>query len=276
MSFGIVAVVQLFHYVPRACFLAEKSRIPVWESLTKSGEYFPIFAYWFECLGFLPIFAFVVSWFFMGRQLARFYLPSVLICFYTSFHKLQPYDRHSVLVFFPLWISLASIAVIRTFQRWSKAKNEQLAGVFLGISIALYCSFIFSGLLGVMRLFNNNRQMWSQSDDELAQWVVKNTPRKAVFIACNGLFSPVFALAGKVQHAHDSHTAWLLGYDTRVRVQEMASLLEHPTDATLSPKIIYIVNNEKKCPALQLQNASTSGWELVFETGNYTVYKRPS
>ena len=272
VTFVIVSGVLLIQYVPRETY---KPQIPAggfYAGLQKNGVYFPAMTCWFDALGFLPLLALVVCWFFIDHEMVRFYLPSVVIFLIANSHVFYPYYRHNIKVFYPLWMTFAAIVTMQTMSVASeKPKAEEAKGVVIGFFALIWLCSIWSSVLGYYRLRRNSAEMWTEEDERVADWIVDNTPKKAVFVDCGYDYSPVSALAGKVLYAQSEKIAWINGYNTSGRADEIRKLVS-AVSPRIAPKVKYLVRS-RKCKQ-ETSPGTANGWMHAFDHGNYTIYER--
>jgi hypothetical protein len=188
---------------------------------------------------------------------------------------MQPYARQNVIVFFPLWVSLAAIAFAKTLRGFVRiARGEELQGVIIGFGILVFGAAIASGALGFVRLMNRRQVLWTEEDERMAAWLAANTPKKAAFVGCSGGHNPVSVLAGKVLYWHSQRAAWLAGFRVEERQAHIAQLLANPGNAELHRKIRYVVHWKDQCPEMRFNTSEPEGWGIAFKEGNYTVFRR--
>jgi hypothetical protein len=243
--------------------------------LAARGVYFAPLRYWIDALGIIPLFSLVLCWFFVNREFMRLYIPSVFVWAYVNYHGLQPYIRQNVIAFYPLWVSLAAIAMVLVIQKvCRKAKNEELKGVLIGLSILAFAVSVWSALLGYGRLWNQSKELWSGETEAVGAWIAANTPRKAVFISCPSGFSPVSTVAGKVLYRHTDRVEWQLGYSVGQRAEEIRKLIANLENPEIAPKVTYILIEKGKCPELIPRDYQGTAWETVFRSDNFSIMAR--
>ena len=270
VTFGMVSAVQILQFVPRETYNPQYPEGPFWQPLISQGVFFPALTCWFDALGFLPLFSLILCWFFIDREMLRFYLPSILIFCYANAHMFFPYSRHNIKVFYPLWMTFAVIATLQTMHRLtSKPEAEEVKGVIIGVLSLIYVCSIWSGVLGYYRLRDNSVAEWTEDDERIADWIASQTPKKAVFLDCQEDYSVVATLAGKVVYLQSEKIAWMNGYDVAGRKGEIEKLLESPGSSESIPRVKYGVASTNCNKNIQRK------WKRVFSHGNFTVYERP-
>jgi hypothetical protein len=275
ITFSSVSAVQLLHYIPRETYKPDIPPGSVWRPLSARGVYFAPLRYWFDSLGVIPFFSLVLAWFFVDRDFMRLYLPSTFLWLYANYHAMQPYVRQNVIVFYPLWVSLASIAMLLAMQGLvRRTKSEELKGVLIGVCFLSSLAAVWSALLGYGRLRSTRREMWSEEAEAVGAWIAANTPKKTAFAACPSDYNTVSALAGKVLYHSTARMQWHLGYATGHRAEEVARLLRALDAGNVAPKVRYIVQSKGGCPEVAVNNYVGNAWVVVYQSGNYSIYAR--
>lgn len=270
-----VAAIQLLQYLPRSnrAPLIEKEKFS--NSVMHKGIYFPDISLWIQALGFFPIFTLILCWFVIDKKLRTIYIPSCIIFLIGNYYRFQGYDRHNIFLFYPLWMTIASIVFVNTLYKFSKLpKGEEAQGVVIGFSIILVFCQVASSLLGFYRLSSRHVLIWNEGMEAAAEWIANNTPKKAVFISTDRDFDIVVNLAGKVSYFQSERNAWLYGFLHHGQTREITDLLKESDSTTIAPKIKYVVNHKGICTERHLVNWGRGEWSKVFENSEIIIYQR--
>ena len=247
---------------------------PISLHLIKKGVFFPTIKFWFEALGFFPIFSMLLSWFVIDIQLIKFYIPSVFIFIWANNTLFQQVDYMNITVLYPCWMVLASIVYIETLKKIiSLPKSEELQGFIFGISIFLVLMNVASGIYGFSQIRNNIVKKWSPLEEEAARWIATNTPKKSVFISSSDTFDVVSTLAGKVQYFHSPLLCQLYGYNELERTVEIQNLINESDSTSIAFKVEYIVNTDKGIDR-RLIHWGKGNWTKEFVNREVTIFKR--
>ncbi|OHS96826.1 hypothetical protein TRFO_09712 [Tritrichomonas foetus] len=275
VTFGVVSFFPLIHYLPRANRTSMIIRDDFWQPLASRGMYFAPIQCWYYALGFFPFFTLIVSWFIINKKLLRFYLPSIFVFIFANYYRFDSYGRHNIIVFYPFWISIASIVFIYTMRGLSRIpKSEEAQGVIIGLAGFLFLCNIWSTVLSYYRMRNLSTIVFTSEMVEMAKFICENTPKKAVFISSDDDFDTVAVLAGKVSYIHSSRFMWLDGFHPIQKDDDIYNFLENPQSTSI-PKIKYVLNYENQNNKRRiLEKWDQGNWTQIFYRGNYSLYQR--
>jgi hypothetical protein len=273
--FGIVGAVPLLHYLPRSNHLPLVIRERFWHSVSHSGGSFPWLTVWWQSLGLFGLLSLTVAWFFIDRRLTKLYIPSAALFVLANAYKFQGYSRQNIIVFYPFWVVMAVVVFFAAVEALCRrAAGDEVQGVVIGIALVVFVTSVASGVLGYIQLRNARQEVWDEDGAHVADWVVRNTPRKAVFIATTGHFDAVSQLAGKVQYIQSDRAVWMAGFDIVGRTLECEMLLRGSDLLTLAPKVGWVVSGPPKAGGRRLEQTWKGNWSRVFSSGDYIVYQR--
>jgi hypothetical protein len=274
IAFAVIASVQLLQYFPKETYSPRNAEGPIWRPLSLRGVFFAPVKYWIDSLGVFAIVSILIAWFFISQDFARFYIPATLIWAFLNVRTMQPYARHSVLSFYPMWMPFAAVAFIMALRGLvEKAKGADWKGVVIGACSLVYAVAVASALLGLVRLARRSSEMWTEETQVVGDWIAAHTPKKAIFVGCPHDFNAVTTIAGKVLYHQTEKWDWVNGYVTGDKAGHVKRLLRDPDDQGIPERIGFIVSS-KKCREWQLKGYTGSQWEAMYEYGNYTVWAR--
>ncbi len=174
--------------------------------------------YWIANLGLHTILI-GVGLFFANKKQRIFFLAA-LSCFVVgNLFQFSPdmAGNHKFFNYFMLFGSMFTAFAI--FKLWSIKKIPKAAIVILVFTL------IFSGILDLFPIVNDNKiSIQDYKTNKTAAWIVKNTPRDAVFFNTNFLYQNP-SIAGRKIFLGWPYFAWSAGYDTTKRYNDMKNAL---------------------------------------------------
>jgi len=147
--------------------------------------------------------------------------------------------------FFNLWIIIANIFIaFALFNIWRKNLYGKI------ITIILIFFLTFSGVIDLFAIKNDT--MYSIPDyprNPDIEWIIKNTPRDAIFINSTYIYNPA-SLAGRKIFLGWPYFSWSLGYDTNgrdliLRQFFISNDLKKNCETLKDNKISYIISQDK-------------------------------
>ena len=251
-------------------FIQEVSSIETpWRMLVSRGEFVPAFSVWWHNCGLFIVIVLCFSWFKLSLVEYNLFLPA-LVCFATfNYWKLQFLVEYNIFVFFTVFYPVASIVLVTTIYRFATDPPEMEAkGVLtaLGVIVTLICTS--SSLMGVYKQGNNIRSVWGTAEEQMAQWVLHNTPKDAVFLAPLVLLNPVSVLAGRVMYLENSAVLNHLGFNATLREKEyMEFIASNGTSGNLN-EVDFILTVDDKW------TLPPDGWREIHTRRDFSVYQR--
>ena len=274
ISFGATSFFPLLHYFPKSNRVQMITKETFWNNYSNRGAFFAPIQVWYDALGFFPLITLVISWFFLNKRFLRFYIPSVIVFLFCNYYKFEGYPRHSIIVFYPFWITLASIVFMHTLRKLSNfPSSEEAQGVIIGLCGFLFLCNIWSSVLGYYRMRTSSSQAWTREMVSMAKWISENTPKNAVFISSDDEYDTVAVLAGKVSFLQSPRYAWMFGFDPEQSENDINYVLENPNTG-VNPKIKYILNFRNVGVYRHFIHPDNPNWKEIYGKGNYTLYQR--
>ncbi|OHS95756.1 hypothetical protein TRFO_38110 [Tritrichomonas foetus] len=204
----------------------------------------------------------------------KFYFHSVIIFLWLNYILFQQVERMNMTVFYPCCMIFASIVFVETLKRlifmWP---GEEFQGFLFGISLFFVLANISSAIYGYNNLKNNRIEAWNSKIESTVNWIIQNTPKKAVFISTEENFDIVTTLAGKVQFLQSSELCKLYGFNHLNRSSEIDELLKNPNSQNLAFKVEYFVCVEDSNKKREM-NTNNGNWTLEYNRHNILIYKR--
>jgi hypothetical protein len=269
-AFAIVAAVPLLHYMPRDNALPLCVIEPFWHQAAQRGESFPAITVWWHSLGVFALVTVIVPWPFLDRPLLRAYIPSMAVFLLANACRFQGDPWQNITVFYPFWMTVATIVFIEVFRRIAAAlPSDELQGVAIGAGIIAFAMSIASAIVGYANLAGLANDVFTSDALEVGQWIVANTPPDAVFVASQEDFDVVCQLAGRVQVIQSDGRAWMAGFEVAHREELVTAMLE-TGDVAILPEVEFVVN----CPEGRMRIEPGDNWSVVFTHGQYEVVQK--
>jgi hypothetical protein len=212
----------------------------------------------------------------MDLKYIKLYAPALLPFFLGNYFFMQASDGLNIHMFMPTWGVLSVIAFCLFLKRIvERTKDEEAKGVVLAVAILLYASSSMSGVMCMRKLWKGYTTMWTQAEEHVAEWIVRNTNKSDVFLSLEEVFEPVSLLAGRTLFVHSARTLWHLSYNWYLYRDELARIRAEP-NSQLVPVIQYALENARKegfDKRLKKPEMSQS-WGLCFAYESYQLYNR--
>lgn len=241
---------------------------PIWK-MDKTQKFFGM---WYRSLGTLFALSVfhapsIMTW----RQLS-YYLPSIFVFLISNYVWYQPWHLDNTKVFNAAWMPLVIASVSNYLSRLFKIG---LIGKFL--CACLMVSSCFSGFLAVQMCYRESYQVWSYNDYplEVADFVVKNTEPRSIFITDDWHAHPITTLAGRQTVL--GYPGWLVshGLEGSKRKNMITNLIYYPdnTDRSDAFGVDYICSRSKSS-GLHFHPRDSTKWRRIFSMADIKIFKR--
>jgi len=275
IGFGVTLAFFIIHYKKNDPRLDLIEFTFYWDDYTNKGYFFAPFVIWFVNLGSFFLLSVFFVWFYLDKKQRRFYFPAIAVFVFGNFFAFHPYCRTSTNYFIPIWVMLSSVMIMISLKKMiCSISDEEVKGVILGISILLYASMTVSSLLGIPSLASSVYEAWSESDDKVASYIIKNTLKSSVFLSPRDIFDPASVLAGRQSFMSSQRQLYFQGYKWYTYSKELQSLLDNPNSNEL-PIISYALENSRKHLDNHLKKPDMkNSWKLCFAFESYQLFNR--
>jgi hypothetical protein len=275
LFFVIVGFFPLIHYTPRANRAPMLRKDYFWQGLVGQGSYFPKLRLWWDALGVFGVVVLLLCWLGFDKRLIKLYVPGMAVFLLANFYRMQGYSRLNVIAFYPWWMLVASIVFLSFFGTMAnRCQTDQPKGVIIGLGVVAFALSICSGTLGYINLRNKQAQVFSPEFESAGKWIAENTPRKAVFITTDAEYDTVIQSAGRVSYWHSQRSGWMYGFDVANKNGDIVALVSRTEDPGILPKVGWVLNQGGRSPDRVLENWALANWSRVYNSGNFTVYRR--
>ena len=273
VPFGCIIALPLFHFIPRETNDSLFRSQMFFGDAISEGSSFPFLSTWFKSIGIAMIIA-PIAFFIMKKENNYMLISSLVVFIIGNYISSSHYTRMNIHFLYPFVIPNMCIAMVYVFNYFSSSvKDEETQGILLGFSFVFTILMTISALYGFIKLYTSKDEYWTKEDEEVAEWIVKNTPKKAVFIANYNDMSLVTLLAGKVLYLHSTRLVWLNNFQLGTKHQEIESLLRDPASNDIIPKVEYCLHSEKENDQFIIPD-SVGKWSIVYNNNSYVIYKR--
>lgn len=238
---------------------------------------FSFIGWWFENLGLLFLLI-IDSFLLLTRKLRLLFICFLSIFFLGYLFRFAPdiATNHKFFNFFVILVNM-SIASFLVHLWRKRIPAKLLAGVLLFF-------LILSGVMEFFPVVNDTKievKDWKAND--LGEWVVKNTPKEAIFLTSNDIYHPV-SLAGRRVFMGWPYFAWSAGSDTDTRgrmIQEIYDSEDKQNTCSLlkGNNISFVVLEDRSDQKLSWQKKIffDNNFEKVFDNFegdiHYSVYE---
>jgi len=236
--------------------------------------------FWIENMG-LELLLLIIGFFVVGRKNLKFYLPFLAIFVMASVYVFQPwdYDNHK---FFSFWLmpSALLMAASLLYIHDRPKLGKPLFAVLLAFTV------LTGAMVAAFILFHPYVE-FSQADVHVADWIMQNTPKNAVFLTSDNPISPVTSLAGRKSYL--GYGGWLYthginftGRQRAVKSMYGATYQDSAAGMLESNGIDYVYIGPSELSSTQFyvnQEFFASHYQCVFNwtdpkyQDNYRIYK---
>lgn len=269
ITLSIAAVIALPQLIFLLNNLSHQSFIHLSLGWMKSEEKFLTF--WLLNTGLLIPLSLVGWWKLKSYRL--FFIPAFIIFIFANIVMLSPWDWDNIKLFTwaGLFLSLlAGMAVDYALCQCEEHKRRSnLFNIISKLSILIiFLSLIFSGLLSNFELLQNRYTIYDQADQELANWVRKNTKSSDVFLIDPWVNHPLTGLTGRSAYMGYPGQLWVHG----IKYQKREALI----NKVLAGNIETLKQTEVPVHYLIVEKYKTTNFptlEKVYENAKFTIFK---
>lgn len=265
---------QILQYFPRSTNAAIFRFASFSQSLYGTSCSFPVIVTWLSALGFTVAFPVLFGYFFNRGVCSNAFYASMIVFFVGNYVRFATYNRMNIFFFFPYCITLFAINFIGALQ-WlsSLPREEEMQGFLMGIFAFVFVAAVASGVMGYKRQFNKFSEYWKTTDEQAAQWIAENTPKKALFVCETQDFNIVSVLAGKVLMSSNERLTFVAGFVDQGARQESRQLMKSLSSVDVAPKVEYAINVGGLNQPWYIDDG-VGNWTLEKTFGDITIFKR--
>jgi len=209
----------------------------------------------------------------LKRDRLGFYSAAILLFIIADVVAFTPVREDNNKIFH-IWYAFTTIIIaeylIIIFDKLKGIKGRRIL-----LAMALFLA-TFSGVLTVIHDYASNPYVFSKSDLEIAEFVKKNTPKRAVFTSSTIHNNPISALAGRTIVCGSESWLFSHGINYFKRVNDLREFYVNPdriTDLQEEYNIDYILvgHNERKIYKIDNSKFDEKFPRIYFENG-FAIY----
>ena len=247
-----------------------------WKNYKDEGYFFPYIVAWFLNLGLFPFISFL-SYYCLQNQIQKIlYFSSHIVFLIGNIIAFSNYQPVQMFYFMPTWVSICSIFVNLALAKLFNdiTNNEEIKGIILAFSIIIYISMTLSSICGLKRNIFSYSEVWTETDETIAQYLIQNTNKQSVFLAPIDDFNPVSTLAGRRVVKSNERMLFTSGFEWYMYNQEIKTLLSNP-DSDVLPYVHYSLEHDRKYTNMHLRAPETSkSWKMCYGYEAYQLFNR--
>jgi hypothetical protein len=224
--------------------------------------------WWNDC-GLFVVVLVTLSWFHLTPLEFNLWVPVFATIFLFTVFKLQLEMLYNVFVFFAVVYPVGAIVFVATLYRMILGqKDSETKGVLTAIALLVTLSCSLSASMGVTRQIGNSRLAWGHAEEKLAEWIVANTPKGAVFMSPLAQINAISCLAGRQMYYESPDLMSHVGIDSTVKEQYYHTFTNTNVSAEFTRAVDYVVraNEEVTMPESQ--------WKEVYFTRDFAIYQK--
>lgn len=193
-----------------------------------------------------------------------FILPSIFV--------FQPWDFDNNKLFI-YWYLISIILVAYIFRECLYSNKTYLISASALLILFMTCS----GILDIMRLLTSSGtrfEVYSPQAIKMANFVIKNTPQKAVFLSTDKFDNPVVALSGRSTLVGYRAWLWSYGLDYAKREEDIEKMFSGEGDDLFQKYgVTNVILFPDKADYKIDRQYFDKGFKLIYEKDGYRVYK---
>lgn len=241
-----------------------------WSQLYKRGVLFPAVDFWMGMYGTFQI-VLLVGFFLLNKSERIVFLPSVICFFIFTFLKLVPFCEYTQVTVFCVFMIIAGVVYAAIWYRFVfLPKSGEKRGVVAMIAIIFTVVTCLASFAGTHKQFNSGSPSWYDVDETLATFIMRRTPRDAVFIAPRTDIQVVSVIGGRQVFLSSIRSTRHIGVDKEKREKMLKEFAANNCEG-LEKHASYIIRSNSALNDIPA-DAIPKNWEEVFSNREYTVY----
>lgn len=243
-----------------------------WKREKDKMNRFPFTSIWFRNLGFFVFIIIGFGWFFCTRRQMIYFISSLGTFIIFNVIQTETNSKSEMNSLYPFFMTIACNVFIQIFRRaYKKAiKSIEFSGIVKGFFSFLFIITIASSVIGYFRTFRKYSLVWTKDDENVANYLIKNTNPLHYIFTNEKVYNPVMILAGRRALVGNYHSMIFLSMKHYYYRSEQMSLLNNASD-NIKSRTRYWLNNEISDPKLIQNNQS---WVICYHQYPYIIYNR--
>ena len=270
-AFMLLGCIPIIHLRSSVMDVSLMKRESFWTELTRNGYFFGSFVVWWQNTGFFFIIVLALGWFVLNKKQKLLYGATLVPFIFGNFFLLQPCARLNIHFFYPTWILVSSVIFCMFLHKSPDfVKNEEVKGIITALSITLFITTTCSSLMGLIKMWGTETIVWTEADEQVVNFVTKNTPKKSIFISLEAPWEPISTLAGRRLFVHSPYRMWIYGFQWFVYRDELNKVREDPSTPTAAT-VNYALQHLRKETE---HHINPEDWKLAFAYESYELYNK--
>jgi hypothetical protein len=276
--FAAFAVALALFPNPPILWIWEISTPNFWQPYRAVGRIFPYPNFWFDRFGFFVFLALLLPWFVLSWREWKLFIPVVATFLISGSLQLHDKQGYAFATFYTGFLPMATVLYVVTLFRIARKMkfDEEWRGFLDAFLLALTLANCASGVVGFAAQFRSRTILFDEDDEQLIEWVLKNTAKRSVFLTPLEKFSAFPSLTGRIAFTSLPELTEAFGIDYLARKKERDGFCLFPEDIHIFKDVEYFVktapqSGKDECKVVNLPEAD---WVVAFHNTKYTVYQQ--
>ncbi len=209
MNWVLFGIPLLLIALPQLAFIDEQVRTanffgPQIGWMSRATSYGEFVDFWWRNIGVLLVVG-TAGIALLKRDQLIFALPFLSIFLFSNLLRFQPWEWDNVKVLMYWLLMLAAIGAIALYKlkEFLSRNDGTLANITMGLLIFIS---IFSGVLTFIAWNSSNAVLWNKNEIRIAEYIIENTEKDALFLTAGKHNHLVYTLAGRqILAGYDGH-----------------------------------------------------------------------
>ncbi|EAY21344.1 hypothetical protein TVAG_167190 [Trichomonas vaginalis G3] len=256
---------------------------PIWDQNVYGKFKFPLIQVWWNGYGPFGYIMILFGWIAADKTQLYHWISSMVVWFFASFIRYQPWEGDNLKLFAACWIPIA-VPYVTQFYLYVYRKAKQHKYIRY-IVIFLIVQQMFAALISFPLELLKPLQVYFPIDEEAGYWIQENIPTDAVIYSYSSRFNPATSIAGRQLFYGFIYWVCQHGVYANNRAQTNTNLLNEKWNWNMwkNRSIGYVLQKKRNAPVfshedkpflfyLQSENEKAV-WETIFENEWYYMYK---
>jgi hypothetical protein len=264
-----LSIPQLTPFVGRVVTESFWTLVPIWVD-----DHRNFFRLWWYGLGVFWVIALFHCFTSLDWRQFKLYIPSLFVFVLSNVIHYQPWNLDNTKVFYNGWVPMA-VAVVSHYLATlyhAKFRFSRFLSLFLAVAA------VASSIIGLFKAVRFAPNLWNDdSVYRIAQWAIKHSDPKSVWLTDSHHNHPISCLAGR--QILIGYRGWLPSHhlNDSARVEAIEALKQNADNTKLIDEfnVDYVCFSSAETSELDFRfPAHTKKWKLVYEQVRYSVWER--